>query len=48
MCFEGMDLEQALLEALKSVAAFKVRGDRLTLADSAGTARIVMQAVALT
>jgi putative lipoprotein len=48
MCPEGMDLEQALLAALESVASFTVRGDRLTLADSAGTARVVMQAVALT
>lgn len=48
MCLEGMDLEQALLAALESVAAFHVRGDRLTLADRAGTARMVMQAVALT
>jgi putative lipoprotein len=48
MCLEGMDLEHALLSALESVVAFEVRGDRLTLADSAGTARIIMQAVALT
>ncbi len=48
MCFEGMELEAHLLAALASVAAYKVRGDRLTLADDAATARIVMQAVALT
>jgi putative lipoprotein len=48
MCLEGMDLERALLAALESVAAFHVSGDRLTLADSAGTARMLLQAVALT
>lgn len=48
MCPEGMDLEAALLAALGSVAVFAVRGDRLTLSETTGTARIVMQAVALT
>jgi heat shock protein HslJ len=48
MCVEGMDLERGVLAALGSVATFAIEGDRLSLTDGQGVARVRMQAVALT
>lgn len=48
MCFEGMELEHALLPALAEVTGFTIDGDRLSLFDAQGATRLRMEAIYLT
>ncbi len=48
MCFEGMELEHALLAALAAVTGFAIDGDRLSLFDAQGVTRLRLDAAYLT